>query len=243
MPEILSYDHRIVRPDGQIRYVEQRNEPILDEDGKVIARRGTIQDITEFKKITLALRERETELAQAQAITNVGSWHHSMSTDELSYSDEMFRILGVEKADFTVSTESFLAAVHPDDRDNVDVAAQRDPVRRGDLHFEHRIVRPDGAIRFVDHHSRPVFYSLGTVVARRGTMQDITERKEMEIALGLAQYSLDSAHDAIMRCGVDGSILYANPAACLALGYSEEELLGLSVPMITDLSPEELQDQ
>jgi PAS domain S-box-containing protein len=42
---------------------------------------------------------------------------------------------------------------------------------------------------------------------------------------------------------VDGSILYANPAACLALGYSEEELLGLSVPMITDLSPEELQDQ
>ena len=243
VPEILSYDHRIVRPDGQIRYVEQRNEPILDEDGKVIARRGTIQDITEFKKITLALRERETELAQAQAITNVGSWHHSMSTDELSYSDEMFRILGLEKADFTVSTESFLAAVHPDDRDNVDVAAQRDPVRRGDLHFEHRIVRPDGAIRFVDHHSRPVFYSLGTVVARRGTMQDITERKEMEIALGLAQYSLDSAHDAIMRCGVDGSILYANPAACLALGYSEEELLGLSVPMITDLSPEELQDQ
>ena len=243
VPESLSYDHRIIRPDGKILYVEQRNEPILDGDGKVIARRGTIQDITEFKKVTLALQEREAALAQAQSISHVGSWFRDMRTGELTYSDEMFCILGIEKDKFSVSTPSFVAMVHPDDRHKLNMAAQHDPANRDEFIYEHRIVQPDGAVRYMDHHSRPVFDSLGTVIGRRGTMQDITERKEMELALGLAQLSLDSAHESIMRCSADGHILYVNPAACRALGYSEEELLELSVPVIADTPPEELQEQ
>ena len=114
-PEPFSYSHRIVRPDGGVIHVEQRSTPILDDAGIVIARRGTMQDITPLKQTTLALQESEAEFSQAQAIAHVGSWYRDLVKGELTYSDEMFRILGVEREGFAVLPESFMAMVHPDD--------------------------------------------------------------------------------------------------------------------------------
>ena len=233
-PVPFTYSHRIVRPDGEIIHVEQRSEPVLGEDGKVMARRGTIQDISPLKEATLALQKNEAEFAQAQAIAHIGSWYRDLMADELTYSDEMFQILGVRKEEYNVVPESFMELVHPDDRDHVHNISQSDPEAPRMFNYEHRIVRPDGTVRYIDHHSAPVFDEAGNVIARRGTMQDITARKETEIALELAQHSLDASHDLIFRCAKDGRILYANPAACRSLGYSKEELLKLSVP---DMNP------
>ncbi len=243
-PEAFSYSHRILRPDGGVIHVEQRSEPILDDSGNVVARHGTIQDISELKKVTQALQESEAEFSQAQAIAHIGSWYRDLVTGELTYSDEMFRILGVDKGSFKVTPKTFMALLHPDDHDHVNEMSQIDPSQPQDFYYEHRIVRPDGAVRYIDHHSRPVFDATGKVIARRGTMQDITERKEAEIALGLAQHSLDAAREAIFRFGIDGRVLYANPEACRSLGYSEEEILKLSVPDINaDVTADALQAQ
>ncbi|MBT3925755.1 MAG: PAS domain-containing protein [Rhodospirillaceae bacterium] len=243
-PAPFTYSHRIIRPDGETIHVEQRSEPVLGDDGKVIARRGTLQDITPLKQATLALQKSEAEFAQAQAIAHVGSWYRDLVADELTYSDEMFQILGVKKEEFDVAPQSFMAMVHPDDRDHVYNTSQRDLEAAHTFDYEHRIVRPDGTVRYIDHHSAPIFDEAGMVIARRGTMQDITARKEAEIALELAQRSLDASHELILRCAPDGRILYANPAACRSLGYSAAELLKLSVPdMNADIKPDVLQEQ
>ena len=83
----------------------------------------------------MALQEREAALAQAQSISHVGSWFRDMRTGELTYSDEMFCILGIEKDKFTVSTPSFVAMVHPDDRHKLNMAAQHDPANPRRIHL------------------------------------------------------------------------------------------------------------
>ena len=171
--------------DGTLINVEITARPMM-YDGKP-ARVATIHDISERKRAEEALRRREQQLAQAQAIAHMGSWDWDVETNDLVGSDEMYRIYGLDIGK-PLPANTILERIHPDDADRVRQAIE-DAVRRGgNFDIEHRLVRPSGEIRILRAEGRVVKNDEGKVVRIIGAGHDITDAKEAEaVALRLLE--------------------------------------------------------
>jgi diguanylate cyclase (GGDEF)-like protein/PAS domain S-box-containing protein len=126
------------------------------------------------------LEESERALAEAQRLAAIGSWEWDVVADEVTWSDELYRIVGVERGRFEIGFDSYLALMHPDDRDllrrEMDTALRTtEPFR-----FEHRVIRPSGEVRTIDSRGRVEVDAGGRVVRMLGTGQDVTERRAAE---------------------------------------------------------------
>lgn len=127
-----------------------------------------------------SLEKANRELADAQALARLGSWEWEIAEDRVTWSDELFRIFGVEPGAWGASYEAYLDLVHPDDRDEVNAQVDK-AYRTGDFNeVEHRIIRPDGDIRWLRSRGQVVRDASGQVVRMLGTAQDVTERKVAE---------------------------------------------------------------
>jgi PAS domain S-box-containing protein len=124
-------------------------------------------------------RTGEARLLEAQRIGHIGSWEWNVAADALWWSDEMYRIYGVD-AGAPLTYEVFLGAVHPEDRERVDGILKRAFKDGGPFGFEHRIIRPDGEVRTVYSQGRLVCDERGEPLRMLGTGQDITERKRAD---------------------------------------------------------------
>ncbi len=152
-----------------------------DEIGRLS---GTFNGMAgEIKATTSAYRESESRLANAQRIAHIGNWELDIKTNKLSWYYEVYRIFGVAPHEFGASYESFLSFVHPDDRDLVKDAVKKGLDNRTPYSVEHRIILPDGSIRFVQEQAEVLFDESGTPDKMIGTVQDITRRKEAENAI------------------------------------------------------------
>ncbi|MBT6442044.1 MAG: PAS domain S-box protein, partial [Alphaproteobacteria bacterium] len=178
--EKFKYDYRCVRPDGSVIHLETRSEPIFNEVGTVIARHGTIQDVSAQKAAADALRISEARLAQAQTLAKIGSWYRAGISGALEYSEEMFHLLGVNKDTYRLTTDAYVELMHPDDRDTIHQYSFAAADKPDDYQYVHRIICPDGAIRYMEHRSSAIIDDHGIVIARSGTTQDITEQKRVE---------------------------------------------------------------
>jgi PAS domain S-box-containing protein len=147
------------------------------------------EDITDLKVAEEQLRESEWVLRQSQRMACVGSWELELDdlskihTGALRWSDECFRIFGYEPGQVAVTNDLFLQSVHPDDRDAVPAALDRALREKSAYAIEHRIVRPDGIERVVFEWGECLLDPSGHPMRFLGTCQDITERKQTEIAL------------------------------------------------------------
>ena len=182
----FSYEHRIIRPNGEERHVLQRTVPRIADDGELLARAGTVQDITEQIEAERALRDSEQRLREAQHISNIGDWESVGATTDRRWSDEIYRILGRDRGDYESTYDSFMACVHPDDRERIAAEIRKGMALGQPFSFEHRIVRPDGSVRYVLQRAISRL-SDGGELGRAGTIQDITERRVMEEQLQQAQ--------------------------------------------------------
>jgi PAS domain S-box-containing protein len=159
--------------------VYEKGQAVLGPEGEPLWLDGAIFDVTDRKQIE-AERERLLErLVEAERITHFGSWTYEIAANKVTWSDEMFRIWGLDPERFGASYEAYLETVHPDDRALVDRAVKQS-FESGGFDYEYRIVRHDGAERFVHARSRVVHDDQGAPVTMIGTAQDITERKEIE---------------------------------------------------------------
>lgn len=152
---------------------------------------GWFYDITERKLIDEQLRmykerlevlvqERTAMLDDAQRIGKIGNWNWDVASGALSWSDEIFRIFGYRPAEFAPTYERFLATVHPDDLQRIK-QSELDAFSRGARHsIDHRIVLPDGSIRWVHEEAVAHLGADGKPLSLAGTVQDITERKRTE---------------------------------------------------------------
>lgn len=172
---------RILLHDGTERTVFLRGEATYDDDGKPLQIIGTVLDITRRKSAENALIKSESRLTEAQRIGHVGSWDWEVPTGDLHWSDETYRIFGLQPQEFGASYDAFLARVHAEDRQDVENAVKRslaDPAVPYSI--EHRIVRSGGSERTVQERGEVTFDGYGTPLRMMGTVHDITEHKEAE---------------------------------------------------------------
>jgi PAS domain S-box-containing protein len=182
-----------------------------------------------------ALRRSEAYLAQAQILTHIGSWVDDGTMRPVYWSEEHYRIFGLDPQQGLPTREQALERIHPDDRDKVKQAFARAVTHIVDSQAEYRLVHPDGTVRFAHSIGHPVLDANGNLVEIVGTTADITERKRTAEALALTSFALNNAHDAAALLDEHGRILYMNDEACRHTGYTRDEMATISV---WDVNPE-----
>ena len=188
-------EHRVVWPDGTVRWLLERGASVRDKDGTPLQMLGVVQDIDDRKRAELALVDRERQLNEAQAISHLGSWQADLATGELNWSDEIYRIFGHEPGSFEPSVAAFHAAVHPDDRELV-CKSEEQSQQSGRHDVIHRILRPDGTVRHVHELAQAETDAAGNLLRLSGTVQDITEQVKIEQALITARDEAERANRA-----------------------------------------------
>jgi PAS domain-containing protein len=145
---------------------------------------GTIQDITERKQTELELARTSRLLFEGQKIAHLGSWEYIAETGETIWSDEEFRIYGLEPGPKSPTYEELLARhIHPDDVAPLQ-ALFGQALRTGSIfEMDLRIVRPDGSVRLLYNRAEPHFDETGRLVSFIGTALDITEQRKAEVEL------------------------------------------------------------
>jgi len=180
--ELYEIEYRIVRSNGQVRYVIERGETTVYRDGKVIEQLGTIQDVTESTRI-------EAELETAQRIAKVGSFRWDLENRQLiSCTDQFARIYGMPKQELLAKIESeMLVGTHPDDLERVEQAFADADTADDRYDFKFRIVRPDGEVRHVIERGETSLRRDGKAIEQLGTLQDVTDSTRIEAELREAQ--------------------------------------------------------
>jgi PAS domain S-box-containing protein len=181
----MHYDFRARRRDGTTFVAEVHGRGFEFQGRPAVI--GIIQDVTGRKWTEEALRESEADLRRAQTVGQIGNWRLDVLRNELLWSDENYRIFGAVPGT-PQSYDSFLAAVHPDDRAYVDAGWQA-ALGGEPYDIEHRIVVA-GDVRWVRERAELEFNASGALVGGFGTTQEITERKRAEQALQESETTL-----------------------------------------------------
>ncbi|MEX0726804.1 MAG: PAS domain S-box protein [Planctomycetaceae bacterium] len=234
MQLLLEKDHwfgelTALRQDGSTFEVQLSSALIRDSDGKATHMMGSFIDVTQSKQQREALERSQTRLADAQRIAKIGSWELDLVKNRLNWSDEIFRMFGVEKESFGASYESFLNAIHPDDRQRVDEAYTRSLVTRQPYQISHRMKHADGTVKWVTERGISFFDGDGRPVRSIGTVQDVTEQKQAEEKMATLRDELAHVH----RLGVMGELASGlahelnQPLSALALYAGTAQLLAM----------------
>jgi PAS domain S-box-containing protein len=217
-------EFRIVRPDGEIRWLLDGGVLGRDETGKPIAVTGIATDITERKRVEEALRKSESFLTVAQRLSKTGSFGWNVLSGEIHWSKETFRIFEIEPT-AKVTTERILERTHPEDRPALQRLIERVSRDRTEFDFEHRLLMPDGSVKNLRVVGTPSADDWGRFEFV-GAVTDITERKHAEEALRQVQEGFrtmaDSVHEVIW-------ITELEPEKILYISPSFERIYGLSV--------------
>ncbi|MBN1279691.1 MAG: PAS domain S-box protein [Chlorobiaceae bacterium] len=191
-----SVEYRVCHPDGSIHWLTSRGMPLRDDEGKVIRYIGTIIDITERKQIELELLENRSRLSQALEAARAGVWEWDLKSGKNIWSDEIWPLYGLKKLSGKPSFHLWSSTIHPDDREmairSVTFAAEQ----HTELSVEYRVIHPNGSVHWLMSRGKPVQEENGSVNRYIGTIIDVTESKQIEIALSDSKTRLNLALDA-----------------------------------------------
>jgi PAS domain S-box-containing protein len=179
---------------GAKLWVRSTVRPYDDErSGKTMVF-ASVRDITRRRMAEEALRESEQQLRVAQRIGMIGSWQFDFLEWSLLWSAQMYAIFGVDPETFTPGHDSFMALVHPDDRDNMQHQMQVSLESGSSYDVEFRIQRPDGSLRYIHSRAEMEANAAGIPLRMIGTCQDVTAEHEKEQALQLANVALEASN-------------------------------------------------
>ena len=183
-------EYRFQRADGRWAHIYDRAYIARDGSGKAWRVIGAMQDLTTRKQAEAALRESEARLMNAQRLARVGSWERNLETDNIDWSDEMLRILGVSN-DPPSTLAAFLNHVHPKDREKILEAVDKAGLSIAPLDLEYRVIRPDGEARSMHSIIEAVRDDQGVPVRIMSATQDITDSRRAQEE-GWARQKLES---------------------------------------------------
>ena len=163
---------------GRLKYLRARGE-LRMEGGRPTRLVGAILDVTDITLAQKALQEKETLLAEAQAVAHIGNWSVDLLRDQATWSDELCRLLGYDPQQAKASLDNFMRVVHPDDLDGVSAFARQainSPSTEPRL-YEHRIVTPSG-VRVLELRAHATLGRDSRVNRLFGTAMDVTEQRD-----------------------------------------------------------------
>ena len=176
------------------------------------------QKADELKQKSEALLKEQIKLAEAQKLAHIGSWELDFKDLSFKWSDELYRIYGVDPKTFVPTIENFIEFIHPEDKENVLNIAQQHPIAHHQNYY-YRIIRKDGEIRTINGRGEPVFDDEGTLIRAIGTAQDVTERIHEEELEKLA-LAASKSYNSVVITDPYGKIEWVNDGFTKLTGYS-----------------------
>jgi PAS domain S-box-containing protein len=225
----VTVEHIHYDSDSNIRNVEVHGFPVFDSEGNVFQMIEYCLDVTDRKQTEEALHRSEERYSLAQRAANIGSWDWDIQTGELVWSEQIEPMFGFSKGKFVGTYQAFLDCVHPQDRqfvvDSVDACVEQGQ----DYSIEHRIVWPDGTVRWVSEKGDVTRDKSGKAIRMLGVVQDITEHKKAEEQINnLAKFPTENPYP-VLRISEQGKIIYANNSSIDLLKYWDRKL-GENIP-------------
>ena len=223
-------DAEVLREDGSRTWIIARGRAIRGADGRVQRLVGTAQDIGDRKRAELALAVREAQLSRVLEGSALGYWDWNVQTNEFQVSARWETMLGYEPGEMQVTVDRWPEHVHPEDFPLVlasverhlkgEAAAHEVEMRCRTKEGEWRWIRTSGRVVSRDARGRPLMMS--------GTHTDVTERKQLELALKEAAMVFESSLEGIMVVDPQMRITKVNAAFSHITGYAADEVLGRS---------------
>jgi len=174
-----SADTELVAKDGSVIDVVIKSTP-LDESDWSAGVIFTVLDISDRVKQQRELSQSEQRLKQAQKIAKIGCWEYDIKADSLLWSDEVYRVFAVDQERFSPSLETFVNLIHPDDRETVSRSYQDSLAKKESYDIVHRLLLDNGAVKYVHEKCDTQYDDQGQPIISRGTVQDITEQKQLQ---------------------------------------------------------------
>jgi PAS domain S-box-containing protein len=229
---VLNFVNRYRCKDGSYRWIEWRSYPM----GQFVY--AAARDITERKQAEEALRTSEERLRQVIQVSHIGIFDHDHLTDHLYVSPEYREMRGWDLKE-PANLPMIIETVYQEDRERVEwtILSSHDEAGNGYYNIGYRVVRRDGTLRWLVARSQTFFEGDGSErhpVRTIGAVLDVTEARQTEEALRLTRFTVDSVADAVYWIDSNARFVDVNEAACRSLGYTREELTGMSV---ADIDP------
>jgi PAS domain S-box-containing protein len=199
--EVVDFPFR--RKDGTRVWTTLTTTPIEDAEGRFIGSLALALDVTERKGLEEQLRHKTTKLAEAQQLARLGSWDWDVTTDHFAWSDQMFRLFGMEPGALTdIRLETYLDLVSAEDRERVRQRIEQARADHEPFSFDHKIVLDDGTTRVVHSEGKSILSASGRIVRMVGTAQDVTEHDEAlrakERSVSLLEATIEATADGIL---------------------------------------------
>ncbi|MHB1021687.1 MAG: PAS domain S-box protein [Acidobacteriaceae bacterium] len=187
-----------------------------------------------FQKIAENLLNEQRRLQNTQRSFHVGNWELDIEANHLVWSDDVYRIVGLQKSQFDQKTESYFSLVHPDDRAGLQAGWEKALRGEAPLDIEHRIVRPNGEVRYVHKRAERFVDEMGGRNLLSGVILNITDRKLLEQKLRESERQLsmiyEHMHDIVFYLDVESGDQFrfasVNPAFLKATGLTADQVIG-----------------
>jgi len=232
----LVQEYRILHKNGETRWVSDHKQSLFDEDERFAGVDGVVFDVTVTKRAEHETALTKERLRRGQMFANIGTWDWNIRTGKLYWSERIAPLFGYPLGDLDTTYENFLNAVHPDDRQKVIDAVNACVESDVPYEIEHRVVWPDGTVRWLLERGAVIRDATGQPLQMLGVVMDIHDRKMAQESLRKSEEHLvlferifNASEHAIFISDPEGNLVYINPAFQSMFKYPEDELSGMNI--------------
>lgn len=176
----------VTRPNGEVIWFDTVKTPLVQPNGDVYVL-GISTDITKRKAAEQKLIFSEISMRQAQRLARFGNWEFDLATQVITWSEEVFRLFGIQPSDTGHAYDEYLSHIHPDDLELVMSNIEKAIVKGESFEMDHRVINDDGTVKNLHALCKPLIDKNGNVTKLFGTVLEVTDRKRVEQELVAAK--------------------------------------------------------